>query len=69
MVGKYALICVKIQKTQMVVHIFTGFASFKDIDTRSEEHIKLWEKSATVEAMGMQLGLMLKMSAGVGREN
>ena len=31
--------------------------------------MKLWEKSATVEAMGMQRGLMLKMSAGVGREN
>ena len=29
----------------------------------------LWEKSATAEAIGMQRGLMLMLSAGVGREN
>ena len=31
-VGKYALICVmEIQKIQMVVHIFSGFALFTEL--------------------------------------
>ena len=30
-VGKYALIRVKIQKIQMVVHVFSGFTSFTEL--------------------------------------
>ena len=30
-VGKYALICVKIKKIQMVVHIFSVFTSYTEL--------------------------------------
>ena len=37
MVGKYALICaVEIQKIQMVVHIFSGFALFTESECIAE---------------------------------
>ena len=37
MVGKYALICaMEIQKTHMVVHIFSGFALFMESECLTE---------------------------------